>query len=67
MRGRKCICNALVATMGYPQVRGRTLEPAIITTGNGLDRITQFMPPGGTAYTAADVVARLLARSSDAP
>lgn len=67
VRGRKCICNALVATMGYPQVRGRTLEPAIITTGNGLDRITQFMPPGGTAYTAADVVARLLAGSSDAP
>jgi len=58
--GRKCICNALMATMGYPQVRGNGLEPAIITTGDALEGITQFMPPGGTAYTAADVVARLL-------
>lgn len=65
-RGRKCICNALVATMGYPQVRGGKPEPAIITTGNALEGITQFMPPGGTAYSAADVVARLLAGEASA-
>ena len=60
VRGRKCICNALVATMGLPQVRGGEPEPAIITTGNALESLTLFMPTGGTAYTAADVVARLL-------
>ncbi len=61
MIGRKCICNALVSTMGHPQVRGRTLEPAIVTSGNALGEITEFMPPWGTVYTAADVVRRLLA------
>jgi nitronate monooxygenase len=60
VQGRKCICNALLSTMGLPQVRGRTVEPAIITSGNALDDITRFMPPGGTRYTAADVVAQLL-------
>ena len=60
VRGRKCICNALVATMDLPQVRGGKPEPAIITTGNALESLTLFMPPGGTAYTAADAVARLL-------
>lgn len=60
VEGRKCICNALLATMGLPQVRGRELEPAIITSGNALDDIARFMPPGGTRYTAADVVEQLL-------
>lgn len=66
VRGRKCICNALVATMGLPQVRGRTLEPAIVTSGNAIGGITEFMRPGTTSYTAADVVARLLAGAQDA-
>ena len=58
--GRKCICNALVATMGYPQVRGRSLEPPIITSGDAVGEITAFMPREGTAYRAADVIARIL-------
>jgi len=66
VRGRKCICNALVATMGLPQVRGGEPEPAIITTGNALEGLTRFMPPGGAAYTAADVVARLLSAAPSA-
>ena len=63
VEGRKCICNALLATMGLPQVRGRELEPAIITSGNALDDIARFMPPGGTRYTAADVVEQLLGKA----
>jgi len=61
--GRKCICNALVATMGHPQVRGKTLEPPLITSGNALDSIGQFVPAGAMSYRAADVIARLLADS----
>ena len=34
--GRKCICNALVATAGAPQVRaqGRLVEAGIVTAGD---------------------------------
>ena len=32
--GRKCICNALIATGGHPQVRaGRHLEAGVVTAG----------------------------------
>jgi nitronate monooxygenase len=58
--GRKCICNALIATMGYPQVRGRQLEPPLVTAGDAINALAQFMPPGSTTYTAADVIAHLL-------
>lgn len=58
--GRKCICNALVATMGLPQVRGRAVEPAIVTSGNALADITRFMPADSNAYTAAAVMDHLL-------
>ena len=58
--GRKCICNGLVATMGFPQVRGRSLEPPLITSGNALEEIAAFMRAGDTSYTAADVITRLL-------
>ncbi|MCC6164751.1 MAG: nitronate monooxygenase [Acidobacteria bacterium] len=58
--GRKCICNALVATMGLPQVRGRAVEPAIITSGDAINDIAMFMEAGRTDYTAADVVRLLI-------
>lgn len=58
--GRKCICNGLVATMGLPQVRGRQLEPPLVTSGNALEDIAALMPAGETAYAAADVLAWLL-------
>jgi nitronate monooxygenase len=60
-RGRKCICNALIANMGHPQVRaGRHLEPALVTMGDDLANVGQFMGLGETVYTAADVVRSLL-------
>ena len=60
--GRKCICNALIATAGYPQARagGRLVETGIVTSGDDLGQLTRFMPPGGTSYHAADVVRILL-------
>jgi len=56
--GRKCICNALVATAGAPQVRskGRLIEAGIITAGDDLVGIGRFMRHGSTRYTAADVI-----------
>lgn len=55
--GRKCICNALIATAGFPQVRaGRLVEAGIVTTGDALGEVAQFLAPGARQYTAADVV-----------
>ena len=66
--GRKCICNALVATAGAPQTRakGKIVEAGIVTSGDDLTGIARFMRPGSTSYTAADVI-RVLLNQSEAP
>lgn len=59
--GRKCVCNGLIATAGFAQVRKeRGVEPALVTAGNDLEKIAEFLPPESDSYTAADVVRRLL-------
>ncbi len=63
--GRKCLCNALLANVGFPQQlagqHGSTaLEPPLVTAGDDLEEVAQFLPPGKFTYTAADVVQRLL-------
>ena len=58
--GRKCICNALVATIGLGQVRGRSVEPGIVTAGDDLAGLNRFFSPGTTIYTAADVIRRIV-------
>jgi nitronate monooxygenase len=59
--GRKCLCNALLANIGYPQVRnGSRTEQGIVTAGDDLVNVPLFLPPGQSTYTAADVVAKLL-------
>lgn len=59
--GRKCICNALIATGGYPQMRaGRHIEPGVITSGDDLNGIKRFMPADGSSYSAADVIRLML-------
>jgi len=63
--GRKCLCNALMANIGYAQIRSGAIEPALITVGDDLNTIAQFLPPGRDSYSAADVVERLLSLSAD--
>ena len=59
--GRKCLCNALVANIGHPQVRnGRYEEKGLVTSGDSLLDIRRFLPSNGSAYTAAEVVSQLL-------
>jgi nitronate monooxygenase len=59
--GRKCVCNALMATTGHPQIRaGKHLEAGIITSGDDLTELNRFIPADGSAYHAADVVAALM-------
>jgi len=59
--GRKCLCNALLANIGHPQARGgKYAEKGLVTSGDDLSKISYFLPPGKSAYTAADVIAKLL-------
>jgi nitronate monooxygenase len=59
--GRKCLCNALMANIGHAQTRKDDVEePALITVGDDLNTVAQFLAPGRTSYSAADVVESLL-------
>ena len=57
--GRRCLCNALTATVGLGQLRdGGVVEPPLVTSGDDLLAITRFLGDR-TSYTAADVIAYL--------
>lgn len=59
--GRKCLCNALMANIGHPQARnGKLVEDGMVTSGNDLTRVSRFLRPGASTYTAADVIADLM-------
>jgi nitronate monooxygenase len=65
--GRKCLCNTLLANIGLAQTRkDGSVEPALITVGDDLNTIAQFIAPGRNSYTAAEVVESLLGRSTSA-
>ena len=58
--GRKCICNGLLANVGFPQVlNGNRVELGIVTAGDDLVTVLQFLPPGRSHYSALDVIAEL--------
>jgi len=62
--GRKCLCNALLANIGHAQARkDAVVEPPLVTVGDDLNTIAQFLAPGRDSYTAADVVKSLLSLS----
>jgi NAD(P)H-dependent flavin oxidoreductase YrpB (nitropropane dioxygenase family) len=56
---RMCLCNGLSAAIGLAQVRGAGVEPAVITSGDGLGSVRTVLDDGD-GYSAADVVAHLL-------
>jgi nitronate monooxygenase len=59
--GRKCLCNALMANIGLEQNRkDGSVEPALVTVGDDLNTVAQFLAPGRESYSAADVVKSLL-------
>jgi nitronate monooxygenase len=58
--GRKCLCNALMADIGYAQVRdGGEVEKPLLTSGDDLALIGRFAA-GRTEYSASDVIDFLL-------
>lgn len=58
--GRKCLCNALMANVGHAQTRGAGVEPPLVTIGDDLHTIGQFLMAGESRYPAARVVEVLL-------
>lgn len=60
--GRKCVCNGLLANVGLAQKRrDGSVEPMLVTCGNDVDSILQFLPSStATNYSAADVIEHLL-------
>jgi NAD(P)H-dependent flavin oxidoreductase YrpB (nitropropane dioxygenase family) len=61
-QGRKCLCNGLVANIGLSQVRSNSeQELALMTAGDDVAQVAQFLKPGCDSYTAADVLHCLLA------
>jgi len=59
--GRKCVCNGLLATIGLGQIRdGGRQEKPLLTAGDDVARLAEFLPPGGEIYSAAEVIDRLL-------
>jgi nitronate monooxygenase len=58
--GRKCLCNALMADIGYAQVRdGGEVEKPLLTSGDDLALISRFAA-GRIEYSAAEVIDFLL-------
>jgi nitronate monooxygenase len=60
-RGRKCVCNGLMANIGLGQTqRGGEREKPLITSGDDVADVARFLEPGASSYSAADVIAYLL-------
>lgn len=59
--GRKCLCNALVANIGLGQCQPDGYEePPLLTAGDDLDCLRQFISPDHPVYNARDVIEALL-------
>ena len=64
---RKCVCNALLSSVGLGQVgRDGIPEPPLITAGDGVADVARFLPPGAETYTVRDVI-RYLLPDSESP
>lgn len=62
--GRRCLCNALLSTIGLGQLRaGGAVEPPLITSGDDLTTMAGFLA-GRSHYTATDVIDYLAPPSS---
>ena len=60
-RGRKCVCNGLMANIGLGQIRrGGKQEKPLITSGDDVANVARFLKPGACSYRAVDVIEYLL-------
>jgi nitronate monooxygenase len=59
-KGRLCLCNGLLGTIGLGQVRADGPEAALVTSGDDVVHLARFLPADRDAYHAADVIRWLL-------
>lgn len=67
--GKKCLCNALMADIGMPQVQAnKNIEMHLLTAGNDLNSLKRILKPGQIQYSADDIIKYLtqnLQKNSD--
>ncbi len=61
--GRKCLCNGLISTIGLGQERKESKEKPIVTAGDDLKYILDFLKPGELLYSAIDVLKTILGQA----
>ena len=60
--GRKCLCNALVANIGQPQIRnGKYLEQGLVTAGDDLAGTKRFLTHQDGSLRVVDVIEKMMA------
>ena len=60
-RGKKCLCNALLANIGLAQIRkSGYMEEVLVTLGDDLQPVSNILKNGSTSYSAQDVLNYLL-------
>jgi len=60
-KGRKCLCNFLLADIGLAQIqKDGSEEPGGVTTGDDLECILQWVPGDKASYSAAETVRGLM-------
>lgn len=65
--GRRCLCNGLMANVGLAQSRnGNRTEPALVTAGDDLCHVPEFLRPGQNSYGVAEVLDSILVGADDA-
>ncbi len=64
-KNRKCLCNGLLSTVGLPQTRADGyVEPPLVTAGDMLPELKEYLEDGSTSYTAKTVIDRILNRAA---
>jgi nitronate monooxygenase len=58
---RQCLCNALMANIGLAQLHDGQEQEVLVTAGDDASFVARFLAPGAESYSAADVIASLLA------
>jgi NAD(P)H-dependent flavin oxidoreductase YrpB (nitropropane dioxygenase family) len=58
--GRKCLCNGLMANIGFAQIRDDGLERGVLTSGSDMAAVERILV-GRERYTADDAIDFLLA------
>jgi nitronate monooxygenase len=65
---RKCLCNALIANIGHPQLRSDGYrERPLLTAGDDLLTLGRFLDGGRSRYSARDVIEAILPAESYSP